>query len=158
MYDQIQCVLYMLMTGARRAELVEYVRDRADHHHPSTGGGGGAAGASVGTSAVSARASTEPSAGGGATGTPDAALQHDVTMQVHHVSLDGPPHHGEHWGSTILPRLLEVAAAIHKIRASEHLRYRWLFAMASFEADPISCWTMMSELAPFIADVMPQVR
>jgi hypothetical protein len=29
-YDQIQCVLYMLMMGTRRAELVEYVRDRTD--------------------------------------------------------------------------------------------------------------------------------
>lgn len=150
MYDQIQCVLYMLMTGARRAELVEYLRDQAEPR--GRGGGGGGASGSSGCS--SGGDSSKPSgidAG-------RSAEQHDIKMRIHHVSLDGPPHHGKHWGNTIMPRLVEVAAAIHKIRGSDHLRYRWLFAMASLEADPEGCWTMMSELAPFIAeDVMPQV-
>lgn len=148
MYDQIQCVLYMLMTGARRAELVEYLRDQVvksvggSNSSGSRVGGGGRA---VASSAPSAQPSGKSN-------------QHRIQMRVHQVSLDGAPHHGKHWGTTIMPRLVEVATAIHQIRSSDHLRYRWLYAMASLQSDPNACWQLMAELAPFIgSSVMPQV-
>ena len=112
LYDQIQLVSYMLMTGSTCGDLVQAIPNKVVQENAFT---------SVGEEAVQGTCSGTSSGSSSSLSTNN--------FLICRVELDGPPYyHKHHWDTVIIPRLHVFNDMIILFRKDDSLRYSFLLA------------------------------